>query len=286
MLPAGLHLVATPIGNLGDMSPRARDTLAGCDRILCEDTRHTGRLLHHLGIDRRLARFDDHTGSAAVAGWVAELVDGRRLALVSDAGTPLISDPGLDLVRAARAAGVAVHAVPGPSAVVLAVALSGLPTDRFTFTGFVPRKGGPRREWIAELAVSRETWVCFESPHRLAATLEEISGVIGPERPVAVCRELTKLHEEVLSDNAAKLADHYRAHPPKGEVTLVIAGTGRPRVAQVTDAEIALLHALVGEGSITRRRAAQLVSAVTGSPVNGLYQALKSGDRTIATDTA
>jgi len=279
MLPAGLHLVATPIGNLGDVSLRSRNTLAECDRILCEDTRHTGRLLHHLGIDRPLARFDDHAGDAAIAGWVAELVAGRRLGLVSDAGTPLISDPGYELVRAARAAGVAVHAVPGPSAVVLAVALSGLPTDRFTFTGFVPRKGGARQEWLAELAASRATWVCFESPHRLAATLEEIDRAIGEERVVTVCRELTKLHEEVRNGSALQLADHYRAHPPKGEITLVVAGTGRPPAPQVSDAEIALLHALLSEGPISRRRAAQLVGAVTGSPVNTLYQALQADDR-------
>jgi 16S rRNA (cytidine1402-2'-O)-methyltransferase len=284
MLAPGLHLVATPIGNLGDMSPRARDTLAGCDRILCEDTRHTGRLLHHLGIDRPLARFDDHTSSAAIAGWVAELVAGRRLCLVSDAGTPLISDPGFELVRAARGADVEVHAVPGPSAVILAVTLSGLPTDRFTFTGFLPRKGSARREWLAELAASRGTWVCFESPHRLAQTLDEIGAAIGMDRVVTVCRELTKLHEEVRSGNAAQLAEHYRVHPPKGEITLVVAGTGRPTVTAVEAADLALLDALVGNRPISRRRAAQLVSAVTGSSVNALYQALQSGDPEIASD--
>jgi 16S rRNA (cytidine1402-2'-O)-methyltransferase len=279
MLAAGLHLVATPIGNLGDVSPRVRESLAGCDRILCEDTRHTGRLLHHLGIDRPLARFDDHTSIAALAGWVAELVAGHRLCLVSDAGTPLISDPGFELVRAARAAGVAVHAVPGPSAVVLALTLSGLPTDRFTFTGFVPRKGSSRHEWLAELAASRGTQVCFESPHRLVASLQAIADAIGSDRPVTVCRELTKLHEEVRSGSAAQLTDHYRTHAPKGEITLVIAGTGRPAPRKIGDAEIALLDALVGERPISRRRAAQLVSAVTGCPVNALYDAVQADRR-------
>jgi 16S rRNA (cytidine1402-2'-O)-methyltransferase len=278
MLPAGLYLVATPIGNVGDMSPRAQETLAACDRILCEDTRHTGRLLTRLGIDRPRARFDDHTGPAALAGWVAELSDGRRLALVSDAGSPLISDPGFELVRAARAAGIAVHAVPGPSAVLLAATLSGLPIDRFTFTGFVPRRGAPRREWLAELATARATWVCFESPHRLADTLDEIGSAIGTARLVTVCRELTKLHEEVRSGNAAQLADHYRRHPAKGEVTLVIAGTGRAPPTTVGDAEIALLKALVENKPLAPRQAARLVGAATGCAVNALYESLSEID--------
>jgi len=278
MFPAGLYLVATPIGNVGDLSPRAQETLAACDRVLCEDTRHTGRLFTRLGIDRPLARFDDHTAPAALAGWVAELCDGRRLALVSDAGSPLISDPGFELVRAARAAGVAVHAVPGPSALLLALTLSGLPTDRFTFTGFVPRKGAPRRDWLAELAKARATWVCFESPHRLAATLDDTGAAIGPARLVTVCRELTKLHEEVRSGTAAQLADHYRRHPAKGEVTLVIAGTGRPPAPTVGDAEITLLKALVAGEPLAPRHAAKLVGAATGCAVNALYESLSMAD--------
>jgi len=272
-IPPGLYLVATPIGNLGDVAPRAVETLAGCDRILAEDTRHTGRLLVHLGISRPTARLDDHTEAQAVDRLVAEMAAGVRLALVSDAGTPLISDPGFLLVRACREAGVAVFAVPGPSAPILALCLSGLPADRFTFTGFVPRKGEARRAWLDELTRAAHTWVSLESPHRLVATLEALDGVLG-ERRVAVCRELTKLHEEVRVATATDLARHYRERPPKGEICLVIEGSGRATASTVDEPHLALVRALTAGEAMPPRAAAKLVAAATGAAVNDLYRLL------------
>jgi len=272
-LPPGLYLVATPIGNLGDISPRAVETLAGCDRILAEDTRHTGRLLAHLGVHRPTARLDDHTEGAATERLVAEMAAGARLALVSDAGTPVISDPGFLLVRACREARVAVTAVPGPSAPLLALTLSGLPADRFTFTGFVPRKGEPRRAWLDGLGRARHTWVCLESPRRLVATLEAVAGAIG-ERRAAVCRELTKLHEEVRVAGATELAAHYRERPPKGEICLVIEGSGRAAAPVVDEPHLALARALTAGVSLPPRAAAKLVAAATGTSANDLYRSL------------
>jgi len=275
-LPPGLYLVATPIGNLGDISSRAVETLRGCDRLLAEDTRHTGRLLAHLGVDRPLARLDDHTEGEAAARLVAEMAGGARLALVSDAGTPLINDPGFVLVRACREAGVAVFGVPGPSAPLLALTLSGLPADRFTFTGFVPRKGEARRDWLDDLARAAHTWVCLESPHRLVATLEAVAGAIGKRR-VAVCRELTKLHEEVRVAPGAALAAHYRDRPPKGEICLVIEGSGRPAATTVEAPHLALARALTAGESLPPRAAAKLVAAATGASANDLYRLLVRG---------
>lgn len=272
-LPPGLYLVATPIGNFGDISARAVETLSGCDRILAEDTRHTGRLLAHFGVDRPTARLDDHTEASAAAALVAEIGAGARLALVSDAGTPLISDPGFVLVRACRAAGVAVFAVPGPSAPLLALCLSGLPADRFTFTGFVPRKGEARRAWLDEVGRAPHTWICLESPHRLVATLEVVGGVVG-ERRVAVCRELTKLHEEVRVASASDLAAHYRNRPPKGEICLVIEGSGRTAAPTVDESHLALARALTAGAPLPPRAAAKLVAAATRAAANDLYRLL------------
>ncbi len=272
-LPPGLYLVATPIGNLGDIAPRAVATLAGCDRILAEDPRHTGRLLAHLGVDRPTARLDDHTEASAAAALVAEVAAGARLALVSDAGTPLINDPGFLLVRACRAAGVAVFAVPGPSAPLLALCLSGFPADRFTFSGFVPRKGEARRAWLDDLRRARHTWVCLESPRRLVATLEAVVEALG-ERRVAVCRELTKLHEEVRVAAAADLATHYRDRPPKGEICLVIEGGGRTAAPVADEPHLALARALTAGAPLPPRAAAKLVAAATGAAANDLYRLL------------
>jgi len=272
-LAPGLYLVATPIGNLGDLAPRAVATLAGCDRILAEDTRHTGRLLAHLGIDRPLARLDDHTEAQAAVRLAAEIAAGGRLALVSDAGTPLINDPGFLLVRACRAAGVAVCGVPGPSAPLFALTLSGLPADRFTFTGFVPRKGEARRGWLDELTRATHTWLCLESPHRLVATLEAVAAVVD-DRRVAVARELTKLHEEVRVARAAELASHYRTHPPKGEICLVIEGGDRAAVPGVDAPLLALARALIAPTPLPPRAAAKLVAAATGAAANDLYRVL------------
>ena len=193
-----LVLVGTPIGNLGDLSPRAVDELAAADAICCEDTRRTGRLLQHAGVERRpLVVVNDHTEVSAIAGVLERLSRGERVAVVTDAGMPGISDPGERLVRAAVAAGHIVEVVPGPSAAVTALVASGLATGRYAFEGFLPRKGSGRSGRLAEIAVERRTTVLYEAPHRVARTLADLAGACGPDRRVAIARELTKLHEEV-----------------------------------------------------------------------------------------
>jgi 16S rRNA (cytidine1402-2'-O)-methyltransferase len=221
-MPGTLFVVATPIGNLGDLSPRARETLAAADVVACEDTRHTGRLLARLGLDKRLLSLHEHNEARRIPGLIAALESGESVALVSDAGTPLLSDPGFLLVREAAARGLDVRAVPGPSAALAALAVSGLPPYPFTFAGFVPRKAGKRRSFLASLAALRHTCVVFESPHRVLATLEAAAAELG-DRPLVLCRELTKLHEETLRGTAAELAAELAARDSiKGEIVLVL----------------------------------------------------------------
>ena len=219
-LRAGLYIVATPIGNLGDITLRAVETLRAVAAVACEDTRVTGKLLHHLGVKARMIRYDDHADERAREGILALAVD-SAVALVSDAGTPLISDPGFRLVREARERGIAVTSLPGPSAAIVALTLAGLPTDRFVFAGFLPSKAKARGEALAEFASVRATLVFYETGPRLVASLEAVGEVL-PGREVAVARELTKLFEECRSGSAADLAKHYRAHPAKGEIVLLV----------------------------------------------------------------
>jgi 16S rRNA (cytidine1402-2'-O)-methyltransferase len=219
-LPPGLHIVATPIGNLGDLSPRAADTLRGADRILAEDTRVTAKLLQHIGAKVPMTRYDDHTNEKTREAIVAQLA-GQAIALVSDAGTPLVSDPGYKLVRAARGAGHAVHTVPGPCAAIAALTVAGLPTDRFLFLGFLPSKAKARDATISEIRDLRTTLVIYESGQRLGETLVALSAVLGP-RDAAVTRELTKLHEECVTGALAELAERYFDAPPKGEIVIVV----------------------------------------------------------------
>jgi 16S rRNA (cytidine1402-2'-O)-methyltransferase len=225
-LPAGLHIVATPIGNLGDLSPRAAATLAAADLILVEDTRVTAKLLRHIGAKTPMRRYDDHSSEGERAGLVA-LLAGQAVALVSDAGTPLISDPGFKLLRAARAAGHAVHGVPGPCAAIMALSLAGLPTDRFLFLGFLPAKAKARADAIAEVAGVRATLVLYESGPRLGDCLAALHAGLG-ERDSAVARELTKLHEECVTGSLADLARRYAEAPPKGEIVIVVAPPSEP----------------------------------------------------------
>ena len=233
-LPPGLHVVATPIGNLGDLSPRAADTLRRADRILAEDTRITAKLLAHIGAKVPMDRYDDHTGAGERERIVARLGE-EAIALVSDAGTPLISDPGYKLVRAAREAGHSVHTVPGPSAAIVALTLAGLPTDRFLFQGFLPAKEKARAEAIADVRDIRATLVIYESAPRLAATLRSLRDILG-ERDAAVARELTKLHEECVVGTMSQLAERYATAQPKGEIVIVV---GPPAPAeQASDAEL------------------------------------------------
>ena len=219
-LQPGLYIVATPIGNLGDLSPRAADTLRRADRILVEDTRVTAKLLQHIGARVPMTRYDDHSSESAREAIVARLAQ-EAIALVSDAGTPLISDPGFKLVRAARAAGHAVHTVPGPCAAIAALTVAGLPTDRFLFLGFLPAKAKARRDAIDEIASVRATLVLYESGQRLSETLLALAGQLGP-REAAIARELTKLHEECVTGTLTELAQRYADAIPKGEIVIVI----------------------------------------------------------------
>ena len=220
-LPPGLYIVATPIGNLSDLSPRAADTLRKANLVLAEDTRVSGKLLKHIGAGTPMRSYHDHTSDSERSDFV-DRMGAQAIALVSDAGTPLISDPGFKLVRAARDAGHAVHTVPGPSAAVAALSIAGLPTDRFLFLGFLPSKAGARSTAIAEVAGIRATLVLYESGPRLSETLEALGEGLG-DRDVAVARELTKLHEECVTGSLSELAERYADATPKGEIVIVVA---------------------------------------------------------------
>jgi 16S rRNA (cytidine1402-2'-O)-methyltransferase len=230
-LQPGLYIVATPIGKLGDLSPRAADTLRRADRILVEDTRVTAKLLQHIGARVPMTRYDDHSSGEERDRIVAQLGE-MAIALVSDAGTPLISDPGFKLVRATRAAGHAVHTLPGPSAAIAALTLSGLPTDRFLFLGFLPAKAKARSEVIADVAAVRATLILYESGPRLGDSLAALSQQLG-ERQGAVVREISKLHEECVTGTLAELAERYANAPPKGEIVIVVGPP--PEAAAVGD---------------------------------------------------
>ena len=232
-LEPGLYIVATPIGNLGDITLRAIATLRGAEAVACEDTRVMGRLMQHLGLKKRLIRYDDHADEQARDGLLA-LAAEAAVALVSDAGTPLISDPGYRLVHAARAQGLNVIAIPGPSAVVAGLSISGLPTDRFLFAGFLPQKAKARADVLAELGGVRTSLVFYETAPRLVSALQAIGDAL-PGRIVAVGRELTKLHEECRTGTTDDLVAHYTAHPPRGEIVLMI---GPPVEADAGDLDI------------------------------------------------
>jgi len=241
-LPPGLHVVATPIGNLGDLSSRAAETLRNADKILAEDTRVTAKLLAHIGAKVPMIRYDDHSTDADRENIVARL-DRQAIALVSDAGTPLISDPGYKLVRAARAAGRAVHTVPGPSAVISALTLAGLPTDRFLFLGFLPAKEKARADAIAEIAPVRATLALYESGPRLGDTLAALADGLGT-RDAAVVREISKLHEECVASSLAELAARFSDAPPKGEIVIVVGPPGEPEDVGEDDLDAAIDEAL------------------------------------------
>ncbi len=266
-----LVLVATPIGNLGDLSPRAAAELAGADLIACEDTRRTGRLLQLTGIGPRpLLRIDEHTEIERGPRIIERLDAGARVVLVSDAGTPSLSDPGERLVRAVLAAGHPVEVIPGPSAALTALVGSGLPAGRFCFEGFLPRRGGPRRAQLAQLAAEPRTLVFYESPHRLVATLTDLLGAFGPTRTLTVARELTKLHEQWWRGAMADALAWAQQGPVRGEVVLVVAGAPAAPEAVQSDLEGALREALAGGASV--RDAASDVAAAFGVNRRQVYQ--------------
>jgi 16S rRNA (cytidine1402-2'-O)-methyltransferase len=265
-LEPGLHVVATPIGNLGDLAPRAADTLRRADRILVEDTRVTAKLLRHIGAKVPMQRYDDHSSDAERARIVEQLGD-QAIALVSDAGTPLISDPGYKLVRAARAAGHAVHTVPGPSAAIAALTLAGLPTDRFLFAGFLPAKAKARSDAIGELATVRATLVLYESGARLADALAALADGLG-ERDAAVAREISKLHEECVTGTLGELAERYAGAPPRGEIVVVVGPPAEAPEANDAALDVALDEALK---RLSPSRAAAEVAQRLGVPRKRAY---------------
>jgi len=266
-----LHVVATPIGNLGDLSERARETLASADLVLAEDTRRTGKLLASVGVEARMRSMFEGNERRRTEEVLAALRDGQTVALVSDGGTPLVSDPGYPLVRACIDEGIEVRVVPGPSAAIAALVVSGFPTDRFVFEGFLPRTAGDRRARLAALTDEPRTVVLYESPRRLATLLGELAA-IDADRRVAVCRELTKLHEEVRRGSVAELRAKLGEVPVKGEVVVVLEGRSADVPADV-DAAVAQARDLVADGA-RKREAAHRVAERTGVPANAIYRAL------------
>jgi 16S rRNA (cytidine1402-2'-O)-methyltransferase len=259
-MSGSLSVVATPIGNLGDLSPRAADVLRDADLVLAEDTRHTGRLLAHVGSSAPQRSLHEHNERARVDEVVERIAAGANVALVTDAGTPLVSDPGLVLVRACIAAGIAVVPVPGASAVLAALVASGLASDRVAFDGFLPRRGRARGERLAALLEEPRTVVLFLSPHRAADDLADLADACGDDRPAALCRELTKLHEEVRRGTLGELRDG-AAEGLRGEITLVIAGAPEPGAPEVDDADVvADVAALVAGGTSTRDAVARVAT--------------------------
>ncbi len=275
-MPPGLYIVATPIGNLGDLTARAADVLARADWVACEDSRVTAKLTRHIGVRARFVRYHDHSGEAERDSILARLSDGA-VALVSDAGTPLIADPGFKLVRAARAAGHRVVTVPGPSALVAALTLAGLPTARVLFDGFLPAKAGARTKALDAVAAIPATLVFYETGPRLAASLAAMAQALGTTREAAVAREMTKRHEECVTGSLGELAERYADTSPKGEVVVVVGPplAAEPPPPEALDDELASL--------LTTMRASEAASTLaerTGADRRALYAravALKSG---------
>jgi 16S rRNA (cytidine1402-2'-O)-methyltransferase len=272
--PGTLFVVATPIGNRADITARARDILAGVDLVAAEDTRHTGQLLTLLGITTPLQALHEHNEAARCGELVARLLEGARIALVSDAGTPLISDPGFRLVAAAAAAGVPVVPVPGACAAVAALSVAGLPTDRFVFEGFLPPRAAARRARLAALAAEPRTIVFYEAPHRIAETLADLAGAFGAERAAVVARELTKLHETIYRGSLGELATRGADDPnmARGEAVLVVAGAAASDAADGVDpARLDRLLAGLLNG-LPLSQAVDLAAELTGERRNRVYE--------------
>jgi 16S rRNA (cytidine1402-2'-O)-methyltransferase len=266
-----LYVVATPLGNLGDLSPRAADTLKRVAVVAAEDTRHSKPLLVHAGSHAELVSLHAHSSERALERVLRILQEGRDVALITDAGTPAISDPGVELVAEAKVRGIPVVTIPGPSAVAAALSISGIGGDRYVFLGFLPRKGSDRRRLLSTVADSEWTVVLFEAPNRVTQLLADLSEVCGPDRHASVSRELTKVFEETRSGTLQELSDHYADAPVRGEVTVVVAGTGRPKVEErpVDPAERA--RALLADG-LSRKDVADRVAEETGISRNRAYR--------------
>jgi 16S rRNA (cytidine1402-2'-O)-methyltransferase len=269
--PGRLAVISTPIGNLGDLSPRARDELAAAELVAAEDTRRTGQLLTTLGLSRPLVSLHEHNERERIDELLQRLRAGARIALVSDAGTPLLSDPGFELVRRVAQEGMTIVAVPGPSAITAALSIAGLPTERFSFEGFLPARLAERRARLAELATETRTLVFFEAPHRIAESLEDMVTAFGAGRRAAVARELTKVFETVYRGTLATLAAQSRADAnfTRGEITLVIEGAPRERAAVAQMQLDATLEVLLSE--LAPSKAAALAARLTGARRNDAY---------------
>ncbi|QQP98533.1 16S rRNA (cytidine(1402)-2'-O)-methyltransferase [Lysobacter enzymogenes] len=268
--PGTLHIVATPIGNLGDLTPRALETLRTVAAICAEDTRHTRQLLSHFGLERPLLALHQHNEEQQAAQLVARLQAGDSLALVSDAGTPLVSDPGYRLVRAARAAGIKVSPVPGACAAIAALSVAGVASDRFAFEGFLPAKASGRRERLARLAAEPRTLLFYESAHRIEETLDDMAAAFGGARGAVIARELTKLFETVLDGPLASLAAQVKADPNqrKGEFVVIVEGAGEDADAKVIEGK--RLYAKLSE-HLPPSTAAKLAAELSGAPRKALY---------------
>jgi 16S rRNA (cytidine1402-2'-O)-methyltransferase len=266
-LDPGLHVVATPIGNLGDITLRALAVMAAADGILAEDTRMGHRLADHYGIRTRIRRFDAHASENAIKAVVQDLSNGAALALISDAGTPLLSDPGAALVRRAVEAGIRIHPLPGASALLAALVTAGIPADRFFFEGFLPPKQGDRRRRLRELAQVPGALVLYEAPHRVLETLADIEAILG-ERPVAAAREMTKLHEAVVRGTAATVRLHFEQQSPRGEFVLVIGQADAASDAPVLDPDDRLRELIA---TMSVKDAAAIVASELGLPRRDVY---------------
>lgn len=266
-----LDVVATPIGNLGDLSPRARQALADASLIAAEDTRHTGALLQAVGLSRPMVSLHEHNEAGRIPELLARLEAGETIALVSDAGTPLLSDPGFELVRAAAARGVTVQAIPGPSAITAALAVAGLPTDRFCFEGFLPAQAGERRNRLGQLAAERRTLVFFEAPHRIAGTLTDLAAIFGASRPAVVARELSKLHETIYRGTLEELAARagQEENFTRGEITVVVQGAPESDAAAATYSLEQVVGLLVKE--LPPGKAAAIAAQLTGARRSDAY---------------
>lgn len=270
-MPGFLYLVPTPIGNLGDISSRCRETLEKADFIAAEDTRVSLKLLNHLGIKKSLVSYYEHNKVTQGEKIVERILSGETCALVTDAGSPAISDPGEDLVRQCAAAGIQVCAIPGPCAVITALSISGQATGRFCFEGFLSTSGKSRREHLESLREERRTMIFYEAPHKLVNTLEDMSRFFGEDRPISLCRELTKLHEEVIRTTLGQALERFRDMAPKGEFVLVVAGAPeRPRALPSSEDAVALLQSLLAQG-LSRKDAVKQAAKELGLPKNTVY---------------
>ena len=271
-MPSTLYVVATPLGNLGDLSPRAAEVLRRVPVVAAEDTRRTRGLLTHLGAAPQLLSYHAHSGDRRLDTLLGILQEGRDVALVSDAGTPVVSDPGVELIAAARDAGITVVPIPGPSAVATALSAAGFPSDRYLFLGFIPRKGSERARLLARAAQEEWSVVFFEAPPRLVDLLGDLARDAGPERRAVVARELTKMHEEIRAGTLEALVGYFSEHPPRGELTIVLEGTGSPPEPPGRT-EDALEHArlMLAEG-LTRREVVRRLSGSLGLSRNDAYR--------------